>query len=740
MAAPLSDDQQARLETLREDKILSTDLKEAFDELTYLAAQICGTPIALLCLVDQCYQWFNSKLKLEVTETERNIAFCNHVLLEPDILIIPDALADERFATNPLVTSDPQIRLYAGVPLITPQGQALGTLSVIDYIPRVLSLEQVGALRVLARQFVAQIELRRNLANLTRTADNSLEQQLGLLEAAVYHARESIIITTAELNQPGPEIVFANPAFTQMTGYSAKELIGKTPRILQGPRTDRAVLNKLREQLSLGQVFYDEIVNYRKDGTEFNLEWHVAPIHNESGQITHYISIQRDITDRKRTEAELRQNAFYDALTGLPNRALFLDRLQQAVEFAKRHEDYLFAVLFLDLDRFKVINDSFGHLAGDQLLVAITSRIKACLRPTDTVARLAGDEFTILLEDIEDVFNVFRIADRVQKVLELPFALGRQEVFTSVSIGIVLSTISYDRSEDLLRYADMAMYQAKALGKARYELFNTDVYAAAIARLQLETDLRHAVERQEFRVYYQPIISLASGKIEGFEALVRWQHPDRGLVFPADFISVAEETGTIVSIGYWVIRQACRQMQSWLACRSINSSLTISVNISVKQFSQPGLIQQIEQVLLDTSLEACSLRLEITESVIMENSKAATAVLSQLRELGIELSIDDFGTGYSSLSRLHHFPISGLKIDHSFISRIGTDEGNLEITETIIALAHKLGIDVTAEGVETQEQLALLKELKCEYGQGYFFSQPLDAGAAGALITNAPQW
>lgn len=338
-------------------------------------------------------------------------------------------------------------------------------------------------------------------------------------------------------------------------------------------------------------------------------------------------------------------------MTGLSNRALFTNSLGQAIQQVKRHKENLFAVLFLDLDRFKVINDSLGHLIGDQFLIAIASRLEACLRPMDTIARLGGDEFTILLEGIKDVSDVVRTAERIQEELNLPFELDGQEVFTTASIGIALSTIGYHRPEDLLRDADAAMYRAKALGKARYEIFNTDMYATAMTRLQLETDLRRAIERQEFRVYYQPIVAIATGKISGFEALLRWQHPERGLVSPANFIPMAEETGLIVPIGYWVLRQACRQMQAWLGHYLTNLPLQISVNLSLKQFSQPDLIQQIGQILQETDLPACNLVLEITESAIMEG-ESATSVLLQLEALGIQLSIDDFGTGYSSLQQI----------------------------------------------------------------------------------------
>ena len=451
-------------------------------------------------------------------------------------------------------------------------------------------------------------------------------------------------------------------------------------------------------------------------------------------------------SDRRQAEKALRDyaerlryNAFHDALTGLPNRALFMDRLEHALEQGKRYQDHLFAVLFLDLDRFKVVNDSLGHILGDQLLIAIARRLEACLRPTDTIARLGGDEFTILLEGLSDISDTIRIAERIQAELTLPFNLGGQEVFTTASIGIALSATGYSQAEDLLRDADIAMYRAKVFG-ARYEIFNTTMHARAVARLQMETDLRRAIERQEFLIFYQPLVSLETGKITGFEALIRWQHPQRGLLSPAKFVPVAEETGLLSRIDQWVMGEACRQAQHWSEQIKSDSPLSISVNISNKQFTQPNLIEQISQILQETSLEATCLKLEITENVIMENAQSAIAKLEQIKALGIKLAIDDFGTGYSSLGRLHNFPIDELKIDRSFVSKIGADEGNLEITETIVTLAQKLGVDVTAEGIETAEQLAQLRKLKCAYGQGYFFSRPLPSQAAEELIIAKPQW
>jgi diguanylate cyclase (GGDEF)-like protein len=417
-------------------------------------------------------------------------------------------------------------------------------------------------------------------------------------------------------------------------------------------------------------------------------------VHDDKGKPIRMIGGMTDISDRKRAEEQLRYNAFYDALTGLPNRSLFMDRLHQTIERAKRHQNYLFAILFLDIDRFKVINDSLGHNIGDQLLIAFSRRLEACLRSVDTFVRLGGDEFVILLEDITSFSDATHVAERIRQKLALPFNLGGHEVFTTTSIGIALSTTVYDQPEDLLRDADIAMYRAKAQGKARYEIFDPVMHTQALILLQVENDLRRAIERQEFQIYYQPIVELQTGKVIGFEALLRWQHPSQGLVLPATFIPVAEETGLIVPIGYWILRAACRQLRLWQSFSA--KSLTISVNLSGRQFSQPDLIDQIDQILQETGLDASSLSLEITESMIMED-ESATATLLQLRNLGVKVSIDDFGTGYSSLGRLHHFPIDVLKIDRSFVSGIGVSEGNLEIIQAIVTLAHQLGMDVITE-------------------------------------------
>jgi diguanylate cyclase (GGDEF)-like protein len=438
-------------------------------------------------------------------------------------------------------------------------------------------------------------------------------------------------------------------------------------------------------------------------------------------------------------------DAFHDSLTGLPNRDLFVECLGRAIAHTKGHRSYLFAVLFLDLDRFKVINDSLGHLVGDELLRAVVLRLRASIGRADTVARVGGDDFAILVRNV-DVGSAVDFADRIHKALIVPFELRGQEVFVTASIGIAVggepTAASREQPEHLLRDAHTAMYRAKALGTGRYQVFNASMHDLALERLQLETDLRMAVKRREFLLHYQPFVCLASGRIIGFEALVRWQHPLRGLISPIKFIPVAEETGAIVPLGEWVLEEACRQLRLWEEMFDFDQPLIMSVNLSGKQFAQPDLVDRIQAILAATGLSAKSLKLEITESVVMDDVESAIAVLKQMKALNVKLGIDDFGTGYSSLSYLSRFPTDTLKVDKSFVGlmELESEGENVAIVRTIVALAHALGMDVIAEGVETAAQLARLRAIGCEYGQGYFFAKPLPSEAATALMASEPQW
>ncbi|MEH2059187.1 MAG: amino acid permease [Nostoc sp.] len=472
----------------------------------------------------------------------------------------------------------------------------------------------------------------------------------------------------------------------------------------------------------------EELVQYRYQLEQLVLERTIELIRVNQ-------QLEQDILKRQEAQDQLLHNSLHDGLTGLPNQRLFIERVQQAIQHTKQQNNYLFAVLFLDLDRFKVVNDSLGHLLGNQLLIAISHRLKSVLRAGDIVARFGGDEFTILIEEIEDISTAIQVAERINKVLALPFQLNQHRVFTNVSIGIALNKADYEQAAQIIRDADVAMYCAKALGKARYEVFDSKMHEGAALLLELETALRHALlKHEEFRLDYQPIVSLTTGKIIGFEALIRWHHPERGLISPQDFIPLAEETGMIVSIGQWVLYEACHQMHRWHKQFPTSLPLTISVNFSGKQITQPDVFKQVKHILQQTGLEPCCLKLEITETLLMDNFELATAVLSQLTALNVETHMDDFGTGYSSLSYLHRLPIKTLKIDRSFVTSIGSRGENLEIIRAIVTLAHNLNMSVTAEGIETVEQLAQLKALQCDYGQGYFFLPPMECSEVEILL------
>jgi diguanylate cyclase (GGDEF)-like protein/PAS domain S-box-containing protein len=537
--------------------------------------------------------------------------------------------------------------------------------------------------------------------------------------------------------------VYFSPRWKSMLGCEEEEIRSSPEEWFK--RVHPEDIERVRSAISahvegLTSHFENEYRMLHKNGSYRWVLCRGMAVRNAAGKATRMAGSQTDVTHRKLAEDQLAHRAFYDPLTNLPNRALFVDRLRHSLRRASRRKDYLFAVLFLDVDRFKLINDSLGHMAGDRLLVMIARRLELSLRPGDTVARLGGDEFTILLDDIHDVSDATRVADRIQHELNQPFHLGDQELYTSASIGIALSATGYDRPEDVLRDADTAMYRAKALGKARHAMFDTGMHERAVALLQLEADLRRALERGELRVHYQPIVSLVSGRITGVEALARWLHPGRGLISPAEFIPLAEETGLIVPIGRWVLSAACRQMRIWTARSGGHAPLELSVNLSSRQFALPDLVSQIEQVLAETGLDPRQLRLEITESVIMEKAESVTGMLHELRQLGVRLSIDDFGTGYSSLAYLQRFPIDSLKIDRSFVSPMGVHGERSEIARTIVTIGHNLGMSVIAEGVETPEQLAQLRSLACEGAQGYFFSKPLDGETTGALIAAGRIW
>ena len=535
----------------------------------------------------------------------------------------------------------------------------------------------------------------------------------------------------------GANRVYFSPRWKAMLGYEEHEIENHTDAWFQRIHEEdrKAVKTTIAHHLEgRSKHFECEHRMLHKDGSYRWMMSRGIALCDATGKRTRVAGSQSDITERKVAEQQLLHDAFHDALTELPNRALFLDRLKLAIARAKRHDEHRFTVLFLDLDRFKIINDSLGHMIGDQLLIGVANRLKSVIRAGDTISRLGGDEFTILLEDLTDGTEVIRIAERIQECIGLPFKLSNHEAYTTVSIGIVAGTSDYDRPEDILRDADTAMYRAKAAGKARYEVFENTMYTRAVSLLQIETDLRQALERNELVLYYQPILTLNDEAIRGFEALIRWQHPTLGLVPPNDFIPLAEETGLILPIGRWVIQKACQQIRCWQNMFPQHPPLHISVNVSAKQLLEAGLVDYIQEVILEQQIPPHCLKLEITETSLIDKVERVKEVLETLRAQGMDISIDDFGTGYSSLSYLRNFPISTLKIDRSFIHSITADPDTAEFARTIVTLARNLNLSVVAEGIETAEQAAQLKTIACDYGQGYLFSKPQSADKITTLL------
>ena len=603
-----------------------------------------------------------------------------------------------------------------------------------------------------------------------------LEPELQLLYQAI--AASSNGITISDAGQPDNPLIYVNRSFELMTGYSAEEVLGSNCRFLQGHDGDQPALDEVRAALREERDCFVLLRNYRKDGTPFWNEFRLSPVHDERGRLVNFVGVQNDVTERKHAEEDLRRahdeledrvrqrtarlaetnaqlqreiaerreleeqlthQAFHDPLTGLPNRALFFDRLELALERARRR-DVEVAVLFMDLDDFKVINDSLGHEVGDQVLLAVVERLENCMLAEETLARFGGDEFTVLLEDVSGPSDAARVAERIGGALRAPFVLRGRERFITTSVGISFGGRGGERPGDLLRNADLAMYQAKARGRNRHAVFEPVMGERALQRLELEGALRRALERKEFRLHYQPKVSLESGEIVAMEALIRWEHPAQGLVFPAQFVPVAEEIDLIAPIGRWVLEEACRQARRWHSRFPGMPPLKVCVNLSAKQFQHCALLEDIGAALRETGLDPSALDLEITESVVMEDVPATIATLRDLKGLGVNLAIDDFGMGYSSLSYLKRFPVDFLKVDRSLIQGIGEGPKDEAILSALVTLAHSMGTRTIAEGVETKEQLARLREAGYDFGQGYYFARPLPSQAAGALLAEHPRW
>jgi diguanylate cyclase (GGDEF)-like protein/PAS domain S-box-containing protein len=733
----LEKDESARLNELVRYQIHSLEPDPFLDDFTQLAAQLCSAPAAVLTV-------FKSESMRHLSRVGETLSpaieayLISSASLERKPFVVADTLSDLRFKEKVSSESEPAIRFYAGMPLATPEGQAIGVLSVFDHKPRRLSRAHARALASLTDAIMSRLELRRKRLELDQAV---AERDKAFESLTASEERCSMLLRGAsdgmwEWDLETNEMQFC-AGWKAMLGYGEQELQHRPDEWFNRvhPEDIERVQSEIMSHL-LGMTpqFQCEHRVRRNDGSYRWMLGRGLAVMDSNRHVYRMTGSLTDVTEQKQAEKNLLHNAFHDPLTALPNRVLFMERLTSSLTKVKDGNGYSFGVLFLDLDRFKVVNDSLGHQIGDQLLIATARRLESCLRPGDIVARLGGDEFAIVVEHVRHVNDAIQAAERIREHLAMPFNLSGHEVFISASIGIALNQTASEEPDEILRNADTAMYRAKDHGRGCYELFDKGMHARNAALSQLETGLRRALARDEFRVHYQPIISLENWRISGFEALVRWEHPELGYISPLKFITVAEETGLIVPIGQWVLREACEQLRAWQDQFPSDPPLSMSVNLSGRQLSQPDLIDRISQILSETTLDPKSLKIEITESAIIENIDAAAMTLRRIKALGIRLSLDDFGTGYSSLSYLHRFPIDTLKIDRSFVSRINLPK-NTEIVRTILTLAGNLGMDVVAEGVETRDQILQLTGMNCEYVQGYLLSKPIDGRAMRELIS-----
>ena len=719
------ENERERLLALRECDILDSAPDPLFDSLTQLAAEICQAPVSLISLIDSQRQWFKSNHGLfDLRQTSREIAFCAYTILGDQLMEVPDARRDVRFLNNPLVTHEPKIRFYAGVPLRDARGLGLGALSVLDYQPRCLTSAQRQGLERLARLGMALLEQRR-IGRKLRDSEERFQA-----DARATNEREQRQKLIADLGQraladPDADALMENAVrlVSETLGFEYCRVLELT----QGGMTllSRATVGLVPDLSDTGSRVAALISG--PQGPYGLLEVRSGTPGKVTAEVTNFVQSVANIVGtalaRRRADEQLAYAAQFDILTGLPNRQLFRDRIAQAIARAMRKSRPI-AVVVLNLDGFKLINNGHGHAAGDRVLIQVAERLISCVSAYDTVSRLGADEFAIALSNIDRIEEVAPVVQRVLHTLAQPFDLDDGEAFISATAGVSIFDSDGADAHTLIKNAELAMHRAREKGRNFYEFFAPEMNQRGLERMRLERGLRRALERGEFLLHYQPKICAATGKMAGAEALLRWQHPERGLVYPSEFIPILEETGLIVPVGLWVLETACEQIRRWE--REGIDVESIGINLSARQFQQPHFDAHMRRVIETSGIQPGKIELEITESMLMNDPAQAIETLARLKQLGVSLSVDDFGTGYSGLSYLRQLPLDSLKIARNFISNVPHDPDDAAIALAIINLAHNLGLQVVAEGVETEAQARFLTAHRCDFLQGYFFSVPLD--------------
>lgn len=731
-----SKQEMKRLEELRRLNILDTAADPALDAITTLVARLFDVPIVLIDFVDAERVWAKSCHGTDVSEYKIHPGLCSSAILEDQPYIIHNAKTDPRTANHPLVKQE-GVSFYAGVQLKTKNQLNIGMLCMIDFKPHDIAVNELETLQDLATIAMKIVE-----SGVTETRFSEIQEIENKFKLSELQ-NQLILNSTAEgihVIDLNGVIIVENLSATQLLGRVEGDLLGKHAHTTMHHHhadhteydvSDCPIYKTLKD--GLPRTVANEVF-WRKDGTCFPVEYSTTPLKDLNGKLCGTTVVFRDITARRANEAKIQQLAYYDPLTGLPNRTLFIDRLEQEIKKAHRNNSHL-SLMFIDMDRFKEINDTLGHDIGDQLLIEASHRLKACVRETDTVARLGGDEFTIISAGFSELTAEKRIVENILAALSHPFLLNNETVYLSASIGITIYPNDGLTTEDLLKNADQSMYAAKKAGRNRYHYFTSSMQELAKSRLRMVTDLHHGINHQEFFLVYQPIVDLITGEAIKAEALIRWQHPTKGLISPLEFIPVAEDIGLILEIGQWVFEEAARQVKH-LQQLGIHD-FQISVNTSPAQFhNSDDLNRHWVQHLNSMGLSAENICIEITEGLLLDASKNITQILKAFRNSGMQLSLDDFGTGYSSLSYLSKYAIDYIKIDRSFVTNLAKDTSDFALCEAIIAMAHKLDIKVIAEGIETELQKNLLLQAGCDFGQGFYFSKPIASADFETYLVN----